>query len=90
MIEKYYELEENKKKEFILYCYLKEIIRYLKECEVMEVFSDHIEAFYLKFHYISRFIDKPSINPDEEDVSERMMKKIFKVINLLLDKIRFH
>ena len=89
MIEKYYELEENKKKEFILYCYLKEIIRYLKECEVMEVFSDHIEAFHLKFHYISKFLDKLSINPDEENVSERMNKKIFKVIRLLFVKISF-
>ena len=59
----------------------------MKECEVMEVFSDHIDAFFLKFHYISKFKDKLSINPDKEDVSERMNEKIFKVIRLLFAKI---
>ena len=28
--------------------------------------------------------------PDEENVSERMMKNIFEVVDLLLDKMRFH
>ena len=28
----------------------------MKECEVTEVFSDHIEAFHLEFGYITRFI----------------------------------
>ena len=54
MLEKYEELG-NKKNEEILYNYLKEIIKHLRECEVMEVFSDHIEAFHMKFQYISRF-----------------------------------
>ena len=59
IFEKYYELEKKylkSEKEFILYHYLKEIITYLKECEAMEILSDHIEAFDFKFHYISEFI----------------------------------
>ena len=87
MFEKYYELENNKK-EIILYNYLKEIIKHLRECEVMEVFSDHIEAFHMKFGYISRFLLKIPFYIDEE-VSERMKKKILKVIVLLTDKIRY-
>ena len=105
MIEKYYELEVNNKKETILYNYLKEIIKHLKECEVMEVFSDHIDAFHLKFHYISKFLEKPEPfsfcyegedrkecffkDSNGENVRERMNEKISKVIKLLLDKIRF-
>ena len=59
MIEKYYMLEEVKgEKEYILYFYLEEIFRYLKECEVMEVLSDHDEAFDLVFHYIRYFMIK--------------------------------
>ena len=81
MFEKYYELEVKNEKETILYNYLKEIIRYLKECEVMEVFSDHIEAFYLKYRYINNFKVRASINPDKEYVSERMEDKFFKVLN---------
>ena len=65
------------------------IIRHLKECEVMEVFSDHIDAFYLKFHSMSRFKSKAAIYPDEDE-SERMNKRIFKVLILMMDKIRFH
>ena len=59
MTEKYFELEKKylkSEKELIIYYYLKEIIRHLKECEVMEVSSDHRDAFHLKFHYISQFI----------------------------------
>ena len=62
MFEKYYELEVKNEKESILYNYLKEIIRCLKECEVMEVFSDHIRAFGLKYRYINNFKIKVSIN----------------------------
>ena len=61
MIKKYFNLEEKyykSEKEHIIYYYLKEIIRYLKECEVMEVLSDHIAAFNLKFYHISEFIAK--------------------------------
>ena len=92
MFEKYYELEVKNEKETILYNYLKEIIKHLKECEVMEVFSDHIDAFYLNYRYINNFIIKASINPDddEKDVSERMNEKISKVIKLLFDKIIYH
>ena len=117
MIKKYHNLEENNgEKEFILYYYLKEIISYLKECEVMEVLSDHVEAFHLMFYYISEFItklnrmrpqrklimfdddddddDEPfferGIYPHEKNVSEKLKKKILKVEDLLLDKIRFY
>ena len=116
MCEKYFNLEEKyikSENEFIIYYYLKEIIRYLKECEVMEVLSDHIDAFHLKFHHISEFIVKSQrmrphrpllayegddFNendfidmslPHEKNVSEKLKKKIFKVGDLLLDKIRF-
>ena len=88
MFKKYYELEVKSEKESIIYNYLKEIIRYLKECEVMEVFSDHIKAFDLKYRYIHNFKVKVSINPEEEYVSERMNEKLIKVLNLLFDKIR--
>ena len=90
MFEKYDELEHNKE-ENILYNYLKEIIKHLRECEVMEVFSDHIEAFHMKFRYISRFIDKVPCYPKDYDdeVSERMRKKIYKAYKLLNDKIRY-
>ena len=87
MFEKYYELERNKE-ENILYNYLKEIIKHLRECEVMEVFSDHIEAFHIKFQHISRFLEKLPFHLDEE-VSERMEKKIIKVLILLKDEIRY-
>ena len=88
MFKKYYELEVKSEKESIIYNYLKEIIRYLKECKVMEVFSDHIKAFDLKYRYIHNFKVKVSINPEEEYVSERMNEKLIKVLNLLFDKIR--
>ena len=87
MFEKYDILEKNKN-ENILYNYLKEIIKHLRECEVMEVFSDHIEAFHMKFQYISRFLEKLPFHLDEE-VSERMKKKILKAVVLLRDKIRY-
>ena len=56
MCEKYYKLErvevDEEEKEYILYCQLKKLIRYLNECEMMEVLSDHPEAFYLMFDSI--------------------------------------
>ena len=83
----------------------------MKECEVMEVLSDHIEAFHLEFHYISQFIlneiqikipQRPMLSWGDEEFTENTMryyhegnknekftKKISKVIELLLDKIRF-
>ena len=90
MFEKYYELERNKE-ENILYNYLKEIIKHLSECEVMEVLSDHIEAFHMKFHHISSFIDRIPCCPQDYDdgVSERMRKKTYKAYELLKDKIRY-
>ena len=45
----------NSEKKLVLY-YLKEMNRYMENCEVMEVFSDHEHAFYEEFCYISKFI----------------------------------
>ena len=87
MFEKYDELENNKNED-ILYNYVKEIINHLRECEVMEVFSDHIEAFHMKFQYISTFLQKIPFCPYDK-VSERMKKKIFKAYKLLMAKIRY-
>ena len=62
MCKKYFMLEEVEgvegEKEYILYHQLKKIIRYLNECEVMEVLSDHVEAFCLMFHYITYIMSK--------------------------------
>ena len=114
MIKRYFELERKylkTEKKFIIYYYLKEIIRQLKEYEVMEVFSDHIEAFHLEFSYISGFIhneievslpQRPMLSwsdeeftentlsyYEEENKNEKYFKKISKVIELLMDKIRY-
>ena len=89
MFEKYYELEVKNEKESIIYNFLKEITRYLKQCEVMEVFSDHIDAFRFNYLYINSFKVRISINPEEEYVSERMDEKLNKVLNLLFDKIKY-
>ena len=62
MCEKYYTLERNEEdeeeKEKNLYHQLKKIIRYLNECEVMEVLSDHPDAFDKKFYYIWYIMEK--------------------------------
>ena len=62
MLEKYYTLErdevDDEEKEKNLYHQLKKIIRYLNECEVMEVLSDHPDAFDMMFYYIRRIISK--------------------------------
>ena len=114
LIKRYFELEEKylkTEKKFIIYYDLKEIIRQLKEYGVMEVFSDHIEAFHLEFHYISQFIynemelklpQRPMLSwsdeeftentlshYEEENKNEKYFKKISKVIELLMDKIRY-
>ena len=59
MIKGYFKLEKkylNTEKEYLIYYYLKEMIKQLKEYEVMEVYSDHIDAFHLEFSYTSEFI----------------------------------
>ena len=59
MIKGYFKIEEkylNTEKKYIIYHYLKEMIKQFKEYEVMEVYSDHIDAFHLEFSYISDFI----------------------------------
>ena len=62
MCEKYFMLERVEgvegEKEYILYRQIKKIIRYLNECEVMEVLSDHPDAFDLMFHYIRYIMTK--------------------------------
>ena len=114
LVKRHFELEEKylkTEKKFIIYYYLKEIIRQLKEYEVMEVFSDHIAAFHLEFSYISNFIlneielrlsqrpmslwsdeeftENTLSYHEEESKNEKYFKKISKVIELLMDKIRF-
>ena len=60
MFKRYFELEEKylkTEKKFIIYYYLKEMIRQLKEYQVMEVLSDHASAFNTEFKYIADFIN---------------------------------
>ena len=60
MFKRYFELEEKylkTEKKFIIYYYLKEMIRQLKEYEVMDVLSDHANAFNIEFNYIADFIN---------------------------------
>ena len=61
LFKRYFGLEEmhlKTGKKFIIYYYLKEMIRQLKEYDPMVVLSDHVEAFYLEFEYISDFNTK--------------------------------
>ena len=60
MFKRYFELEEKylkTEKKFIIYYYLKEMIRQLKEYEVMEVLSDQANAFNTEFKYVADFIN---------------------------------
>ena len=60
MFKKYFVLEEKFPKteeKFVIYYYLKEMIRKLKEYEVMEVLSDQVNAFKSEFKYIGDFIN---------------------------------
>ena len=60
MFKEYFVIEEKylkKGKKFIIYYYLKEMIRKLKEYEVMEVLSDQVNAFKSEFKYIGDFIN---------------------------------
>ena len=64
MIKKYFKIEKkylNTEKKYLIYCHLKEMIKQLEECEVMEVYSDHVAAFHLEFSYISDFIHNDMI-----------------------------
>ena len=83
MAKKYFMLEGVEgvegEKELILYHQLKKIIRYLNDCEVMEVLSDNGEAFDLMFHHIIYLITKSDDtrptrfswkNDDEETIFE--------------------
>ena len=77
MCEKYYTLEgvegDEGEKEKNLYCQLKKIISYLNECEVMEVISDHPDAFDLMFNYIRYIMSK------SEDM--RPQRRLFKFVS---------
>ena len=60
MFKRYFELEEKylkTEKKFIINYYLKEMIRQLKEYEVMEVLSDQTNAFDTEFKYMADFIN---------------------------------
>ena len=59
MVKRYYKIEKKylgTEKKYIIYYYLKEMIKQLEEHEVVEVYSDHVDAFHLEFSYISDFI----------------------------------
>ena len=61
MFKKYFVLEEKflkTEEKFVIYYYLKEMIRKLKEYEVMEVLSEQTNAFNTEFKYIADFINK--------------------------------
>ena len=61
MFKRYFELEEmhlKTGKKFVIYYYLEEMIRQLKEYDPMVVLSDHVETFYLEFEYIDDFNTK--------------------------------
>ena len=93
MCKKYFTLERVEgvegEKECILYRQIKKIIKYLNECEVMEVLSDHPDAFDLMFHYIRYIMTKSgSVRPipqkrsfkfvsDEDKMKMKMIKKLF-------------
>ena len=60
MFKRYFVLEEKYLKteeKFIINYYLKQMIRQLKEYEVMEVLSDQTNAFNSEFKYIGDFIN---------------------------------
>ena len=60
MFKRYFVLKEKylkTEKKFIINYYLKEMIRQLKEYEVMEVLSDQTNAFNTEFKYIADFIN---------------------------------
>ena len=60
MFKEYFVLEKKylkKEKKFIIYYHLKEVIRKLKEYEVMEVLSDQVNAFKSEFKYIGDFVN---------------------------------
>ena len=77
----------NKGKDLIYCDYLKKIINYLNECEVMEVSGDIPYAIYLEFYHTIEFKNIFPIR--EENISESKKNYIIKVVDLLCDKIRY-
>ena len=64
MIKKYFKMEKkylNTEKKYLINYYLKVMIKQLEECEVMEIYSDHVAAFHLEFSCISDFIHNDMI-----------------------------
>ena len=88
MFEELEKIEEYNKGEDLIYCdYLKKIINYLNECEVMEVLGDIPDAILLKFNYIMQIEDIFPLR--EENISEIKKKYIKEVVDLMYDKIRY-
>ena len=88
MIKKYYKIEKRyvKSEKKLVGFYLKQMIRYLEDCQVMEVFSDHDFAFHEEFIHIYKFINNDDmllklpqrglvIVEDVEDIIEKMSKE---------------
>ena len=88
MIKNYFKLEKKylkSEKKLVLF-YLKEMKRYMEDCEVMEVLSNHKKACYEEFCCIRRFINSDGMllslqrkeleiaNIDEELI-EKMLKR---------------
>ena len=58
----------------------------------MEVLSDHPDVFYLKFYYITQFIEvleTSFLAREGKDMREKKKKYSIKVVKLLRDKIRY-
>ena len=71
MVKKYYKIEKRylKSEKKLVRFYLKQMISYLEDCQVMEVFSDYEFAFDEEFIYINKFINN-------DDVIEITSKRI--------------
>ena len=89
MFKELVKIEEYNKGEDLIYCdYLKKIIKYLNECEVMEVWGDIPDAISLKFDY--NIMEIEDIFPlREENISEIKKKYIEKVLDLMYYKTRY-
>ena len=64
MFEKYYDFKKILQNRKRIYSYLlsqKKIKNYLKECKVIEVLSDDIEAFETRFYHIIKFVTESYI-----------------------------
>ena len=65
MVKRYFKIEKKylgTEKKYIIYYYLKEMIKQLEEHEVVEAYSDHVDAFHLEFSCISDFISNDNVD----------------------------